>query len=151
MYIWVLSFARGLHQVIELIRRMQMERIEKIVPWKHKIESRNDQDMELENFRQPSGLGCLAIAVAIEPGWLHPTPMPRTDSNPLSFYSCPNLRLSLFIFLSSFLCLVFYRHGTNQFTLLSIPEFTFTHIFWLSQNFASPMAFCGPLITHSLA
>lgn len=46
---------------------MQVERIEKIVPWKHKIESRNDQDMELVNFQRPSGLGCLAIAVAIEP------------------------------------------------------------------------------------
>lgn len=86
MYVWVLFFAGGLHQVIELIRSMQVERIEKIVPWKHKIESRNDQDMELVNFQRPSGLGCLAIAVAIEPGWLHPTPMPRTDSNPLSFF-----------------------------------------------------------------
>lgn len=63
--LWFLSFASGLLQVIELIIRIQVARIVKMAPWKHKIESRHVQDLELEKSMTTLGMGHLATTVAV--------------------------------------------------------------------------------------
>lgn len=147
---WVLSFASGPLQVIQA----------------HSTDTggKNSKNgsLEMENWiKKCPGLGTvksvtmpgivyLAIAIAAE---VPRSPKPRTGSTPFFFLPLELTSSLVYLFfpLNFHLCLVFYSCSTKQFSSIFLYLGIYIYpYFWLAQNFASPVAFCGLFLTHSL-